>query len=121
MPVHNFIMCHNNLAHVLPVYLANQANVHEAWINVICGFCLFVGADGFGALEALKSSSQGNSPCTTVLQAAMMVPQLSTFVTTAQVSLSALLTVMLHLLVTASDNSIEVSDLLFCTCQTCIL
>ena len=37
----------------------------------------------FDALEALKTRS--SSPCTTVLEAAMMVPELSTFVATAQV------------------------------------
>ena len=39
----------------------------------------------FPALTALKTSSNSNSPCTSVLQAAMMVPELSTFVTTVQV------------------------------------
>ena len=38
---------------------------------------------GLGALEALKTRS--SSPCTTVLEAAMMVPELSIFVSTAQV------------------------------------
>ena len=38
---------------------------------------------GLDALEALKSRS--SSPCTTVLEAAMMVPELSIFVSTAQV------------------------------------
>ena len=38
---------------------------------------------GLDALEALETSS--SSPCTTVLQAAMMVPELSIFVSTAQV------------------------------------
>ena len=45
------------------------------------------GAADFGNLDALKTSSSGSSSssCTSVLQAAMMIPELSTFVTTAQV------------------------------------
>ena len=47
--------------------------------------CLPAGTADFGALDALKTSSSSSSSCTSVLQAAMMVPDLSTFVTTAQV------------------------------------
>lgn len=42
------------------------------------------GMGGFAALETLKTRSS-SSPCTTVLEAAMMVPELSEFVATAQV------------------------------------
>lgn len=45
---------------------------------------LHAGSASFAALDALKTGS--SSPCTPVLQAAMMVPELSTFVATAQVS-----------------------------------
>jgi len=48
--------------------------------------CLPTGTADFSALDGLKtSSSSSSSSCTSVLQAAMMVPDLSTFVTTAQV------------------------------------
>lgn len=49
--------------------------------------CVLAGTADFAVLDALKTHS--SSPCTSVLQAAMMVPDLSTFVTTAQVVLSS--------------------------------
>lgn len=48
-------------------------------------WCVLPGMGGFAALEALKTKSSSSRPCTSVLEAAMMVPELSQFVATAQV------------------------------------
>ena len=58
--------------------------------EVECFRYLPTGMADFHALDALKTSSNSgssssSSSCTSVLQAAMMIPDLSTFVTTAQV------------------------------------
>ena len=70
--------------HTCCCHAQKQFPVSQGFMNLRC---LPAGTADFGALDALKtsSSSSGSSSCTSVLQAAMMVPELSTFVITAQV------------------------------------
>ena len=58
--------------------------------------CVLPGMGGFAALEALKTRS--SSPCTTMLEAAMMVPELSEFVSTAQVLCCAFTATVMHMI-----------------------
>ena len=70
------------------------------------------GTADFGALDALKTTSSSSS-CTSVLQAAMMVPDLSTFVTTAQVCCRHAYLFCLH------DSLISPSHQEFCVMSFC--